>query len=320
MGGICTDKVDWSGGLPELWLTGFFPEVFPPSRRQTGDFDGDGREDLIAFLNLTYSDARRGDVYVALSNGRDGFDPPALWMRLVLRLQASQICKVGDFDGDGRDDVFSLTRRRRRGHGATWRWRSRLAPASRRLHAYRGASTAATGRTWTSRTWTATGATTSCSSARATAPTRRTATWWCCSRTARARSRRRRRAARSPAARRRCRAATSRWWRIPSGTRASASTATSATPAISTATARATSWRSGRRAATCSTPGAATRTPRAATRASASPRHCRSRWTRSSTTSSTPTATGSRTSWASTTTAWCSGPSSCATRAAARRS
>jgi hypothetical protein len=94
---------------PSRWLSDFYPEAYPPSRRTTGDFDGDGREDLVVFLNTAYTDGRRGDVYVALSNGRDGFEAPTLWNDWFCAY-SSQICKVGDFDGDGRDDVFSLTR------------------------------------------------------------------------------------------------------------------------------------------------------------------------------------------------------------------
>jgi hypothetical protein len=110
----CTDTVDGkyptkSFGYTALWLRDFFYEVYPPSRRRTGDFDGDGRDDLVAFLNTAYPDDRRGDVYVALSNGRDHFEAPTLWSGWLCAY-SSQICKVGDFDGDGRDDIFVLTR------------------------------------------------------------------------------------------------------------------------------------------------------------------------------------------------------------------
>jgi hypothetical protein len=94
--------------VPSLWREGFFPEVYP-TRKKTGDFNGDGFDDLIVFVNTTYSDERRGDVWVALSNGRDGFEAPQLW-RGWLCAYGSQICEVGDFDGDGMDDVYVLTR------------------------------------------------------------------------------------------------------------------------------------------------------------------------------------------------------------------
>ncbi|GAB3456404.1 DUF2961 domain-containing protein [Actinophytocola sediminis] len=68
---------------------------------ELGDVNGDGLTDLITF---TRGDA--GDVYVALSTG-DGFGPGVKWQdNFGYRDERPA---VGDFDGDGRDDVAVFT-------------------------------------------------------------------------------------------------------------------------------------------------------------------------------------------------------------------
>jgi len=66
-----------------------------------GDFNGDGKDDLVGFAN--------GQVHVALSNGRvfgtrtkwrDGFAP------------SPEQARVGDFNGDGKDDIAAFTQQR----------------------------------------------------------------------------------------------------------------------------------------------------------------------------------------------------------------
>ncbi|MEV4357263.1 DUF2961 domain-containing protein [Nonomuraea sp. NPDC049625] len=67
-----------------------------------GDFDGDGRDDIATF---TRGDS--GDVWVALSTG-SGFGTSRKWHdRFVI---GDELPAVGDFDGDGRDDVAAFTR------------------------------------------------------------------------------------------------------------------------------------------------------------------------------------------------------------------
>ncbi|MGW3350293.1 DUF2961 domain-containing protein [Nonomuraea rubra] len=67
-----------------------------------GDFDGDGRDDIATF---TRGDA--GDVWVALSTG-SGFAPARKWHdRFAL---GREFPAVGDFDGDGKDDIVTFTR------------------------------------------------------------------------------------------------------------------------------------------------------------------------------------------------------------------
>lgn len=89
----------------------------------TGDFDGDGFSDIVAFTKTG------GDVYVALSSGQDSCgsivmdsDPPectlgdgfwnfsapggGLWNGWFCA--NNEVCRVGDVNGDGRDDVVAF--------------------------------------------------------------------------------------------------------------------------------------------------------------------------------------------------------------------
>ncbi len=71
---------------------------------ETGDVNGDGRDDLIAFNR-----GNNGDVYVALANSSGNFD--GLGQRwhdwFCVR---DELCKVADVNGDGKDDVITFTR------------------------------------------------------------------------------------------------------------------------------------------------------------------------------------------------------------------
>ncbi|GAA1915342.1 serine/threonine-protein kinase [Nocardioides hwasunensis] len=66
-----------------------------------GDFDGDGRDDLLLTRN-------RGEqlmiVSVALSNG-EGFDEPVEFASRTGRNNEDDLFVIGDFDGDGKDDL-----------------------------------------------------------------------------------------------------------------------------------------------------------------------------------------------------------------------
>jgi subtilisin family serine protease len=68
-----------------------------------GDFDGDGRDDAVSF-----SRGSTGDVFVALSDGNRLNGTGSKWHE-SFALNADYPV-VGDFNGDGRDDIASFTR------------------------------------------------------------------------------------------------------------------------------------------------------------------------------------------------------------------
>ena len=67
-----------------------------------GDFNGDGRDDIASFTRGTSADA-----FVALSDG-SRFGVPSKWHDLLA--SGNSIPLVGDFDGNGLDDVASFSR------------------------------------------------------------------------------------------------------------------------------------------------------------------------------------------------------------------
>ena len=73
-----------------------------------GDFDGDGRDDIVSFARETYSGDGRGDVYVALSNG-SGFSGMGVKWHEFFCIH-NEIPVVGDFNGDGKDDIAAFSR------------------------------------------------------------------------------------------------------------------------------------------------------------------------------------------------------------------
>jgi hypothetical protein len=70
----------------------------------TGDFNGDGLDDIATFTRSVTSN--QALVYVALSTG-SGFAPPTLWHSHFA--PAPEIPLVGDFNGDGKDDIVTFT-------------------------------------------------------------------------------------------------------------------------------------------------------------------------------------------------------------------
>jgi hypothetical protein len=94
-----TPGVPGGFGPRQVWQTGFATGTALPA---IGDFDGDGRTDIAAF---TRGDDHR--VFVALSTGTR-FAPATVWHGHFA--VGTEVPAVGDFDGDGRDDIVTFTR------------------------------------------------------------------------------------------------------------------------------------------------------------------------------------------------------------------
>lgn len=78
-----------------IWLTNFWTTTEVP---RIGDFNGDGRVDLVKFtMGATY------DANVSLSNG-SSFAASAKWHDFFGL--PGEMLRVGDFNGDGRDDIL----------------------------------------------------------------------------------------------------------------------------------------------------------------------------------------------------------------------
>jgi hypothetical protein len=74
-----------------------------------GNFDGgnNSRDDIIAFVRSSTGTDNDGNVWVALSTG-GSFDEPGVWHDSFC--YGEEVCGVGDFNGDGRDDIIAFVR------------------------------------------------------------------------------------------------------------------------------------------------------------------------------------------------------------------
>ena len=85
------------------WLTDFCVNSFEICR--VGDFDGRNGDDIITFYRSTEANT---NIWVALSNGANGFYDPTSW--LTGWCETNEVCDVGDYNGDGRTDVAKFYR------------------------------------------------------------------------------------------------------------------------------------------------------------------------------------------------------------------
>ncbi len=87
-------------GDGKLWHSSFAVGNEIPA---SGDFNGDGRDDIITFTR-----GAAADVWVSLSNGVDGYLPATKWHDHFA--VGDEVPMVGDFNGDGKDDIVTFTR------------------------------------------------------------------------------------------------------------------------------------------------------------------------------------------------------------------
>lgn len=100
---VALTRADGTLGEPSSWHSSF---ILSDERPGVGDFDGDGRADLVAFG----ADAHAS---VTLSDGA-GFGIVERWNGLMS--YSDEEPGVGDFNGDGRDDVTTFVRYQSWGH------------------------------------------------------------------------------------------------------------------------------------------------------------------------------------------------------------
>ena len=88
---------------PTVWHPFFAVSTY--ERPRVGDFNGDGRADIITFA--TDSPTARGDVYAAMSTGSSFGASSAKWHDWF-SVDPAQLLGIGDFDGDGKDDMATF--------------------------------------------------------------------------------------------------------------------------------------------------------------------------------------------------------------------
>lgn len=80
-----------------------------------GDFNGDGKDDIITFVQKAQAGIGSAPVWVALSRG-DRFGTSRVWHTFFSR--AGEIPMVGDVNGDGKDDIITFVQKAQAGIGS----------------------------------------------------------------------------------------------------------------------------------------------------------------------------------------------------------
>jgi uncharacterized protein (TIGR03437 family) len=96
-------KLNGSGAAAR-WITGFSQGNETPL---VGDFNGDGKADIATLVHDTKTGPEAFEVYVALSTGAK-FGPETKWHDSFSGNRNEKLF-TGDFNGDGKDDLLSIT-------------------------------------------------------------------------------------------------------------------------------------------------------------------------------------------------------------------
>jgi ELWxxDGT repeat protein len=99
-GTIVNDDNASAGAAPQPVWSSFFA-VDLRETPMVGDFNGDGKTDIITFARD--NPAAFGDVYVSLSTG-SAFGPASKWHDFFA-INGGETVVVGDYNGDGKDDI-----------------------------------------------------------------------------------------------------------------------------------------------------------------------------------------------------------------------
>jgi uncharacterized protein (TIGR03437 family) len=98
-----SDGAKFNGsGAAARWISGFSQGNEVPL---VGDFNGDGKDDVVTLVQSTKTGTEAFEVYVALSTGTK-FGPETKWHDNFS--QTNDRVAIGDFNGDGKDDLLAV--------------------------------------------------------------------------------------------------------------------------------------------------------------------------------------------------------------------
>jgi uncharacterized protein (TIGR03437 family) len=98
-----SDGAKFNGnGAAARWTSGFSQGNEVPL---VGDFNGDGKDDIVTLVQNTKTDTQAAEVYVALSTGTR-FGLKTKWHDKFS--QSNDQIAIGDFNGDGKDDLLAV--------------------------------------------------------------------------------------------------------------------------------------------------------------------------------------------------------------------